>query len=61
MTLRPTKWILHAPIALLPLLAALALKGDSGDNVVQTSWVWLLAALGLGIWTGWATAKGGRT
>ena len=59
MTLRPGKWILYSPVAALPLLAALATKGESPGSgfldVGQTNWVWLLAALGLGIWFGWAT------
>jgi len=26
--------------------------------VVQANWVWIVVALGLGIWVGWATAAG---
>jgi hypothetical protein len=58
MTFRPAKWILYSPVALLPLLAALVINGESirAGNIVQGNWVWLLTALGLGIWFGWATA-----
>lgn len=60
MILRPAKWIFYAPVAALPLLAALALGGDSRpDSIVEANWVWLLAALGLGIWFGWATGAPG--
>ncbi|MBC8038575.1 MAG: hypothetical protein H7X89_15310 [Rhizobiales bacterium] len=61
MTFRPAKWIVYSPVAVLPLLAALAINGDSADShpwdAVQANWIWLLAALGLGIWFGWATSE----
>lgn len=28
--------------------------------VVQSNWVWILVALGLGIWFGWATSADKR-
>ncbi len=60
MTFRPAKWIVYAPVAALPLLAALVIGGDSAGSgslaMVKGNWVWLLAALGLGIWFGWATS-----
>jgi hypothetical protein len=28
--------------------------------VVENNWVWILAALGLGIWFGWATGANRR-
>jgi len=60
MTLRPAKWILYAPVAALPLLAAMVVNGSPAATdslgVVQTNWVWLLAAWGLGIWVGWAAS-----
>ena len=29
--------------------------------VVESNWVWMLAALGLGIWVGWVTGgRGGK-
>ena len=59
MKLRLVKWILYAPVAALPLLAALVLGGDSTEGglvkIAESNWVWLLTALGLGIWFGWAT------
>ena len=55
MTFRPAKWILYAPVAALPWLAALAINGEPAD-AVHGNWVWLLVAMGLGIWFGWATS-----
>ena len=58
MPFRPAKWVFYAPVAALPLLAALAINRESAAGswgIVQGNWVWLLVALGLGIWFGWAT------
>jgi hypothetical protein len=68
MPLRVSKWVTHAPLAILPLLAALfvqrplAGRGDAGFNLesyallLQHHWFWLVVTLGLGIWVGWHTA-----
>jgi hypothetical protein len=65
--LRPVQWVIHSPIMLLPLLAALVIQtpveGRGGSLTLSASGlmlqhhgVWLAVALGLGIWVGWHTA-----
>lgn len=66
--LRPGQWLVHTPIILLPMLAALVIqKRVSGRAVdgfsladyallLQHHWFWLAVTLGLGIWVGWHTA-----
>lgn len=45
MSLRPSKWALHAPIAVLPFLAALFLQGKTlHDGIVERASAALAAA-----------------
>ena len=66
--LRPGQWLVHTPIAILPMLAALFVDkpaaGLDGKRfsladyalLLQQHWFWLVVTLGLGIWVGWHTA-----
>jgi hypothetical protein len=66
--LRPGQWLIHTPIAILPLLAALFIQrpvaGRAGGGfslgdfalLLQHHWFWLVVTLGLGVWVGWHTA-----
>jgi hypothetical protein len=60
MTFKPGTWVFYAPIALLPLLAALVIGSDSvrsgSWDAVYNNWFWLLVSIGLGIWVGWTTS-----
>lgn len=68
-TLRPAQWLLHSPVAALPMLAALFIqrppKGRAAEAafnlpdyglLLQHHWFWLVVTLGLGAWVGWYTA-----
>lgn len=66
--LRPGQWLVHTPIAILPLLAALFIDKPAWTNggkgfsladyalLLQQHWFWLVVTVGLGIWVGWHTA-----
>jgi len=66
--LRPLQWVIHSPIILLPLLAALVIQKPVTGLVwssfslagfglmLQHHWFWLAVTLGLGVWVGWHTA-----
>lgn len=66
--LRPGQWLIHTPIAILPMLAALfidkpaATRAATGFSLadyalmLQHHWFWLVVTLGLGVWVGWHTA-----
>ncbi|MFN4141265.1 hypothetical protein [Aestuariivirga sp.] len=68
MPLRPVKWLLYTPVAVLPFLAALLHQGKAGEAeeglpvfaelllLFGHHWAWMLVALGLGVWVGWYTA-----
>jgi hypothetical protein len=67
--LRPAQWLIHSPVAILPVLAALFIQrpasGRSGGPfnltdyvlLLQHHWFWLAVTLGLGVWVGWHTAS----
>lgn len=67
--LRPARWLILAPLAILPLIAALVVQGpaagrDAGGDfslagyalLLQHHWFWLAVTLGIGVWSGWHTA-----
>jgi len=67
--LRPARWLLHSPLAILPLIAALVVQGpaagrDAGAGfsmdgfalLLGHHWFWLAVTLGIGVWVGWHTA-----
>lgn len=66
MTLRPTAWLIHLPLAALPWLAAVSLQARflSPQDLYWRGflflpaqhWFWIAVALGLGVWVGWHTA-----
>ncbi len=66
--LRPFRWVIHSPVMLLPLLAAIVIQKPVAGWVwgsfslggiglmLQHHWFWLVVTLGLGVWVGWHTA-----
>ena len=66
--LRPGQWVIHTPVAILPMLAALFIDRPAADRagggfsladyalLLQQHWFWLVVTVGLGIWVGWHTA-----
>ncbi len=58
---RPTRWLVHLPLAILPFLAAFAIQPGAAPEagtpgLLQAHWFWLVVAAGLGAWIGWYCA-----
>ena len=63
--MKPMRWLVHLPLAILPFLAAAAIEGRRLDLSTPLTgplfllgfhWFWMMLALALGAWVGWRTA-----